>query len=32
MLLSTEDVDVGAVDVTRMCVSGVGVPVGFVVE
>lgn len=32
VVVDSEDMDVGAVDVTRMCVNGVGVPVGFVVE
>lgn len=32
VVVDSEDMDVGAVGVTRMCVNGVGVPVGFVVE
>lgn len=31
-IVNSGDMDVGAVDVTGMCVNGVGVPVGFVVE
>ena len=32
VVVSSGDMDVGAVDVTGTCVNGVGVPVGFVVE
>ena len=32
VVVNSGDMDVGAVDVTGMCVNGIGVPVGFVVE
>ena len=32
IVVNSRDMDVGAVDVTGMCVNGIGVPVGFVVE